>query len=57
MFLVISFLEIKGQGKAGSYGFTVNVASKGLAKINDATKYQFLLEANNFTPSEAGTGG
>lgn len=48
---------IKGQGNAGTFDFTVNVANKGLAQMNAATQYTFQLRADDFTPSQAGTGG
>lgn len=47
----------KGEGKVGTYGFTVNVANKGLAQMNSASQYRFELTADGFTPSQAGTGG
>lgn len=47
----------QGEGKVGTYGFTVNVANKGLAKMNSVTQYEFHLTADSFTPIQSGTGG
>ena len=48
---------IQGEGKVGTYGFSVNVANKGLARMNSATQYEFQLTADSFTPIQSGTGG
>lgn len=39
------------------YDITVNVANKGIAKMNTAVQYEYQLSIDSFTPTSGGTGG
>ena len=47
----------KAQGPVGTYGFSVTVASKGLARMTPTTTFTFQLTATTINPATAGTGG
>ena len=44
-------------GPVGSYGFSVNVIGKGLAKMLAYTQYDYSFSGTNFSPLNGSTGG
>lgn len=48
---------IVGDGPVGTFSFTVNIAGKGITRMNSATTFSFTLAVSGISPTVAGTGG